>query len=102
MVIYDKNISPQIAADGFAALGSLARLQVVLCLVRAGDKGLSVGEIQTRTAIPASTLAHHLKTLANAELIGQAKNGRTIINTAQYKHLEALAGYLLKECCADE
>ncbi|WP_420414244.1 ArsR/SmtB family transcription factor [Roseibium sp.] len=90
------------AAQGFAALGSEARLQVLLTLVRAGRSGLSVGDIQSRTSMAASTLAHHLKFLASAGLIRQEKDGRTVINQAQFEHLEALAGYILKECCADE
>lgn len=90
------------AAQGFAALGSEARLQALLTLVKAGQKGLSVGEIQTRTGMAASTLAHHLKFLASAGLIVQEKDGRSVINRAAFEHLENLAGYILKECCADE
>ncbi|GAB2204035.1 helix-turn-helix domain-containing protein [Roseibium sp. ROS1] len=92
----------EIAAQGFAALGSEARLQVVLTLVKAGQGGLTVGDIQTRTGMPASTLAHHLKFLASAGLVSQEKDGRSVINRAAYGHLENLAGYILKECCVDE
>lgn len=90
------------AALGFAALGSQARLLVMLTLVKAGEGGLMVGDIQSRTKIPASTLAHHLKFLNSAGLIMQEKAGRAVINLAAYDHLEALAGYLLSECCVDE
>ena len=48
------------AARAFSALGSEARLQVLRTLVRAGPEGLSVGQIQERTSIAPSTLAHHL------------------------------------------
>lgn len=89
------------AAQGFAALGSEARLQVVLTLVKAGPQGLAVGDIQSRTGMAASTLAHHLKFLASAGLIDQEKTGRTVINRAAFDHLEALAGYILKECCSE-
>lgn len=90
------------AAQGFAALGSEARLQVLLVLVRAGQAGLTVGDIQSRTGMAASTLAHHLKFLSSAGLVLQEKDGRSVINRAAYDHLEKLAGYILKECCADE
>lgn len=96
------NIAIEEAAQGFAAIGSEARLQVLRVVVRAGDGGLSVGDIQARTGIPASTLAHHLRFLAAAGMIQQEKTGRTVINRAAYDHLKALAGYILKECCADE
>ena len=57
------------AAQGFSAMGSESRLEVLQVLVRAGNKGLAVGDIQSRTGIPASTLAHHLKFLSSAELV---------------------------------
>lgn len=90
------------AAQGFAAIGSEARLQVMLTLVKAGDSGLLVGDIQARTDMPASTLAHHLRFLNSAGLIEQEKSGRAVINRAAYARLKELAAYLLNECCADE
>ena len=74
---------------------------VLRLLVRAGEDGLTVGEIQERTAIPASTLAHHLGTLAAGGLVEQERRGRTVINRAAYRRLEALAAFLLEACCAD-
>ncbi|MEX0953867.1 MAG: metalloregulator ArsR/SmtB family transcription factor [Rhizobiaceae bacterium] len=101
-MVIKTDIAIEEAAQGFAAIGSEARLQVLRVVVRAGDGGLSVGDIQARTGIPASTLAHHLRFLAAAGMIGQEKTGRTVINRAAYDHLRALAGYILNECCADE
>ncbi len=90
------------AAQGFSAMGSESRLEVLLALVRAGENGLLVGEIQQRTAIPGSTLAHHLKFLTSADLIVQNRQGRTIVNQANYQHLQALAAFILEECCTDQ
>lgn len=90
------------AAQGFSAMGSESRLEVLQSLVRAGDRGLLVGDIQQRTGIPGSTLAHHLKFLTSADLIVQNRQGRTIINQANYQHLQALAAFILEECCADQ
>jgi len=90
------------AARSFAAIGSEARLQVLNSLVRAGGMGLSVGDIQNRTNIAASTLAHHLRTLSLAGLVEQEKDGRSVINRAAYQNLEKLASYILTECCVDE
>lgn len=89
------------AAQGFAAAGSEPRLAVLLALVRAGEGGLTVGEIQERLAMPASTLAHHLKFLAAAGLVEQEKQGRSIVNRAAYDRLQALAGFLLEACCSE-
>lgn len=89
------------AAQGFAAMGSEARLEVLRALVRAGDEGLTIGEVRERTGIAPSTLAHHLKFLSGAGLVDQEKDGRSVINRAAYGVLEQLAGYILNECCAD-
>ena len=89
------------AAQGFAAMGSEARLQVLRCLVRAGRDGLMVNEIQDRTGIAPSTLAHHLKFLTGAGVVEQEKVGRSTINRAGFEQLEALAQFVLSECCAD-
>ncbi len=89
------------AAQGFAAMGSEARLQVMRCLIRAGHEGLTVGEIQDRTGIAPSTLAHHLKFLSGAAVIAQERTGRSILNRANFNQLEQLADFILSECCAD-
>lgn len=90
------------AAQGFAAMGSESRLQVLRCLIRAGQDGLTVGDIQDRTDIAPSTLAHHLKFLAGAELVEQEKLGRMVINRASFDRLNLLAGFILSECCVDQ
>ena len=94
-------MSLELTAAGFAAIGSEARLTVLKTLVRAGEAGLTVGDIRDRTGIAPSTLAHHLKFLAAGDVITQEKIGRNVINRANYKHLEHLANYILCECCAD-
>lgn len=90
------------AMDGFSAMGSQPRFSVLQVLVKAGRDGLPTGVIGERTGIPASTLAHHVKLLAAAGLIHQERQGRMIVCRANYDHLEALAGYILKECCVDK
>lgn len=90
------------ATEGFAAMGSESRLAVLQCLVKAGGDGLAVGEIGERTGIAASTLAHHIKFLAAANLIVQERHGRSILCRANYSHLEALAGFILDACCVDQ
>lgn len=90
------------AAQGFAAAGSEPRLEVLIALVRAGKGGLTVGEIQARLKVPASTLAHHLRFLSAAGLIEQEKQGRAVINRASFRYIEELASFLMKECCAED
>lgn len=102
MEINDDQMTTALAADGFAAMGSNARLDVLQLLVRAGDSGLVVSEIQAQLEIPGSTLSHHLKFLAAAGLITQTKTGRTIVVQANYDHLRGLADFILGACCIDE
>ena len=89
------------AAQGFAAMGSEARLRVLRALIRAGEEGLSVSDIQERTGIAPSTLAHHLKFLSGAGLLVQERIGRSVVTRAEFDQLHNLADFILVECCAD-
>jgi len=89
------------AATGFAAIGSEARLAVLRALVRAGPASLSVGAIQAATGMAPSTLAHHLRALRDAGIVMQEKTGRAVVSRADFDRLEALAHFILDECCAD-
>lgn len=90
------------AALAFAALGSPQRLKVLRTLVRAGPEGLTMGALGERSGITGSTLTHHLKTLAQAGLVQQERQGRSIVCAAvAYREVEALAEFLLHQCCAD-
>lgn len=92
----------ELAAQGFAAMGSETRLQVIKALIRSGTQGLTVGELQKRTAMPASTLAHHLKFLSATNLVKQERHGRSTYNLADFEQLQALADFILHECCIEE
>ena len=89
------------AAQGFAAMGSEARLRVLRVLIRAGQDGLTVQEIGARTGVPPSTLAHHLKFLTGAGLLTQTREGRAQRTRADFDALRGLADFILHECCAD-
>jgi len=98
----DSSLSIEQAASTFAALGSEQRLGVLRVLVRAGPEGLSIGELGTRSGVTGSTLTHHMKILAQAGLVTQKKQGRSIICVgAAYEDLEALLDFLVSDCCAD-
>jgi len=88
-------------AAGFCAMGSEARLDVLKTLIRAGEQGLTVGEIQAKTGMAPSTLAHHLKFLAAGGVVRQQKQGRATLNYAEFDRLRALADFILAECCMD-
>lgn len=96
------DLSLEVAASTFAALGSEQRLAVLRTLVRAGEDGLSIGDLGQRAGVTGSTLTHHMKILAQAGLVTQQKHGRSIICAAvAFNEVRALSQFLLKECCAD-
>lgn len=87
------------AAMVFDALGHEARLLVFRLLVRAGDDGLIVSEIQKHLQLPPSTLAHHLKSLVNSGLATQERVGNQIVNRPNFDVLTHTLRFLLEECC---
>jgi DNA-binding transcriptional ArsR family regulator len=87
-------------ARALAALGHEARLSTFRLLVRAGEDGLRVGEIGAHLGMPASTLAHHLSALVDAGLVTQERQGREVVNRADYPAMNELLGFLSAECCA--
>ncbi len=82
-----------------AALGHDARLAIFRLLVRAGHDGLNVGDIGHELGIPASTLAHHLKSLVEAGLVVQERMGRQIVNRVDYDVMQRTVSFLTAECC---
>lgn len=88
-------------ADQLGALGNETRLRLFRVLVRAGTGGLNVGALQSRLAIPASTLAHHLGTLVSAGLVRQTRHGREVRSALDYEAMDNLICYLTEACCAD-
>ena len=90
------------AANILAKIGNPTRLRIVRLLVRAGDDGLAVGEIQRALDIPGSTLTHHIAHLKSAGVLRQQRQQATLICTMEYAVLRGLVDYLTEECCADQ
>ena len=90
------------AANILAKIGNPTRLKIVRLLVRAGDEGLAVGQIQKQLQIPGSTLTHHIAHLKSAGVIQQQRQQATLICTMKYQLLQDLVDYLTAECCSDQ
>jgi DNA-binding transcriptional ArsR family regulator len=86
------------AAAHLEALGNPTRLKAYRLLV-GRRSGLTVGKLQDRLDIAASTLSHHLKTLLMVGLITQERESTTLICRANYKVMNDLVGFLVDECC---
>ncbi|WP_159013930.1 helix-turn-helix transcriptional regulator [Acidisoma sp. S159] len=89
------------AAKQLEALGNPTRLKVYRMLVRAGDTGMAVGQLQERLELAASTLSHHLHRLILTGLVTQERQVTTLICRANYLEMNALVGFLVAECCVD-
>lgn len=87
-------------ARSLAALGHDARLGIFRLLVKAGHNGLTVGQIADHLALPASTLAHHLRTLVDAGLVVQEKTGREVVNRVDFTEMHRVLDFLTSECCS--
>ncbi|KMK66169.1 helix-turn-helix transcriptional regulator [Puniceibacterium sp. IMCC21224] len=86
-------------AQSLAALGHDTRLAIFRLLVRAGHGGLNVGEIGQHLGMAASTLAHHLGALVDADLVIQERQGRQIINRVNFDAMQQTVSFLTSECC---
>jgi len=83
-----------------AALAQPIRLRVFRALVIAGDEGMTPSTMADGLAIPANTLSFHLKELAAAGLVTQARASRNLIYRAAFAQMSAVLAYLTENCCA--
>ncbi|MFO1338763.1 MAG: metalloregulator ArsR/SmtB family transcription factor [Burkholderiaceae bacterium] len=89
----------QTAVRALAALAQPLRLQVFRALVVAGQEGLTPGTMAEALGVPQNSLSFHLKELAHAGLVTQARASRYIVYRAAYGQMNALLGYLTRHCC---
>lgn len=89
------------AAARLEALGNPTRLKIYRTLVRAGEEGLSVGRLQDKIGIAASTLSHHLKALVVVGLVTQTREATTLVCHTNYDLMRGLIAFLVEECCAE-
>jgi len=82
-------------------LGNQTRLRIVRLLVRAGDRGRTVGDLQRELDIPASTLSHHLSHLRGAGVVWQEREGTLLHCFVDFQLISDLVNFLTSECCAD-
>jgi len=88
--------------EAIRALGALAqehRLAAFRLLVQAGPEGMPAGAIAERLGVPASSMSFHLAQLANAGLVGQHRESRSIIYAADFAAMNRLMAYLTENCC---
>lgn len=92
----------EMVAKALKELGHKTRLSIYKQVVKAGQQGISVGDIQEELSIPGSTLSHHISGLSQADLIHQRREGRMLFCIANYQHLEDVIDFLKDECCVGD
>ncbi len=92
-------MNEELLVNCLAQLGNITRLRIFRLLVQAGKEGLNVGSIQTKLAIPGSTLSHHINKLCILNLIKQERQGRILICKANYELLDLVLSELKSQCC---
>jgi len=90
------------AANKLSELGHATRLEIFRYLVKGGNQGVPVGEVQSLLNIPGSTLSHHITRLVSVGLVVQRREGRTLYCIPQYEELNGLIEFLKEECCINE
>jgi ArsR family transcriptional regulator len=87
------------AARCLAELGHPHRLQIFRLLIKAGERGLPVGAIQSALGTPKSTLAHHIAQLVAAGLVTQTREGRVQRCRVDARRGQGLLNFLIVDCC---
>lgn len=99
--VYYRIMENEIAAKRLAELGHNTRLSIFRYLVKVGNDGAPVGQIQNKLGIPGSTLSHHINRLVSVGLIRQVRESRTLYCVPQFDVLRELIEFLLSECCTE-
>lgn len=87
------------ALSALAALGQATRLGVFRLLMRCGPSGLAAGAIAEAIGCPQNTLSSHIAILARAGLVRGARNGRSIVYSADIGGVRQLIEFLAEDCC---
>jgi DNA-binding transcriptional ArsR family regulator len=92
----------QKAIIAFDALSQETRLRAFRLLVKAGQDGVAAGVLSGALNTPHNTLSFHLNHLSNAGLVSSKKAGRSVIYAARFDAMNALIGFMVKDCCSAE
>lgn len=87
------------ALDAFAALSQPTRLDVFRLLIKAGEPGMSAGEISSTLDVRQNTMSANLSILSRAGLIRSTREGRSIRYFADMDGMRGLLAFLMEDCC---
>jgi ArsR family transcriptional regulator, arsenate/arsenite/antimonite-responsive transcriptional repressor len=87
------------AIQALSALAQETRLGVYRLLVQAGPEGMAAGHIGEKLGLAPATLSFHLAGLARAGLAQSRQDGRFVIYTVNFDHMNSLVAFLTENCC---
>ncbi|WP_415182266.1 ArsR/SmtB family transcription factor [Phaeovulum sp.] len=87
------------ALNAFAALSQSTRLDVFRLLIKAGEHGMSAGDISGTLEVRQNTMSANLAILARSGLIQSKREGRSIHYFADINGMRGLLAFLMEECC---
>ncbi len=87
------------ATELLSALAHETRLEIFRYLIRKGPAGEAVGVIGEEFDLPGATLSFHLRNMKQAGLIQVKREGRSLIYSPIFDHINAMLAFLVEDCC---
>ncbi len=87
------------ALEAFAALSQPTRLDVFRLLIKAGESGMSAGDISDALDVRQNTMSANLSILTRSGLIHKTREGRSIRYFADMDGMRGLLAFLMEDCC---
>ena len=91
----DKNAT----LTALSALGQSTRLDVFRLLAKAGADGMLAGDIGAALDVRQNTMSANLAVLLHAELVRNAREGRSIRYFADMDGMRGMLSFLMEDCC---
>ena len=87
------------ALAAFSALSNKPRLDAFRLLIKAGDDGMSSGQIGEHLGAKQNSTSTNLSILEASGLISSTRQGRSVIYSANMDGIRGLLGFLMEDCC---
>lgn len=82
-----------------SALAQDTRFAIFQSLMRAGQDGMSAGDIAKALDVAPNTLSSHLAIINRADLASVTRQGRSLIYKARIDGVNHLLAALVEDCC---
>ena len=87
------------ATTSFSALSQKTRLETLRLLIKAGESGMTSGDIGQALDVKQNTMSANLVILHQSGLVKNQREGRSIRYFVDLSGLRGLLSFLMEECC---